>query len=73
MSKPDWKDAPYWAMFLAQDAVGPHDIDHYWVWFERKPEKMSNGWIDRSPDGRWLQTKNVATVQDWRKTLEPRP
>jgi hypothetical protein len=73
MSKPEWSNAPEWAMWLGQDEVGPHGNDHYWVWFENKPSKMSNGWIDRTPDGRWLQTQDVATQQEWRKTLEKRP
>jgi hypothetical protein len=72
MSKPYWEDAPSWAQWLAQDAVGTHR-DHYWVWFENKPETMSNGWIDHSPDGQWYQTTNVAGVHEWRKTLETRP
>ena len=72
MAKPEWKDAPYWAQWLAQDEVGKHQ-DHYWVWFENKPDTMSNGWIDRSANGRWLETRDVATTQEWRKTLEQRP
>lgn len=72
MSKPSWNDAPEWAMWLAQDEVGTFR-NHYWVWFESKPEKMSNGWIDHSPQGRWLQTDCVADDQEWRKTLERRP
>lgn len=71
--KPEWKDAPEWAMWLAQDEVGLHGIDHYWVWFEREPETFSNGWADYSLDGRWHETRNVATVANWKKTLEPRP
>jgi hypothetical protein len=73
MAKPEWSDAPEWAQWLGQDSVGGIDFDNYWVWFERMPSKMSNGWIDHSPDGRWLQTQNVATQQEWRKTLEQRP
>ena len=30
MSKPDWKDAPEWAMWLAADDDG-------WTWFEKEP------------------------------------
>ena len=29
--KPDWKDAPKWANWLAMDE------DHEWFWFENKP------------------------------------
>ncbi|MNC50371.1 hypothetical protein D3C75_996080 [compost metagenome] len=70
--KPEWKDAPEWAQWMAQDEPGDHR-DHYWVWFERKPSKMSNGWIDRTPDGRWLQTDVVAKQEQWKQTLEERP
>jgi len=72
MSKPDWNEAPEWAQWLGQDEVGEHR-DHYWVWFENEPSQMSNGWIDRSADGRCLETRDVATQQEWRKTLEQRP
>jgi hypothetical protein len=72
MSKPEWKDAPEWAQWLAQDEPGSY-MDHYWVWFECKPDKMSNGWIDNSNTGKWLQTIHVATDDKWRETLEARP
>ncbi|MNN73561.1 hypothetical protein D3C81_1896880 [compost metagenome] len=72
MAKPDWNDAPEWANWLGQDEVGTHQ-DHFWVWFENKPKTMSNGWIDHSAEGRWLETRDVATTQDWRNTLEQRP
>jgi hypothetical protein len=29
--KPDWKDAPGWANWLAQDDSG------YWYWYENRP------------------------------------
>ena len=29
--KPDWKDAPEWANYLAMDEDG------YWCWYLRKP------------------------------------
>lgn len=29
--KPDWKDAPEWAQWLAMDGDGR------WVWYDRKP------------------------------------
>ena len=32
--KPDWKGAPEWANWLAQDEDGP------WFWFQLKPEPM---------------------------------
>lgn len=33
MSKPDWKSAPSWAEWLAQDISG------FWNWYEIKPDK----------------------------------
>ena len=30
--KPDWKDAPEWANYLAQDKNGE------WTWFSHKPK-----------------------------------
>jgi len=38
--KPDWKDAPAWAQFVAMDSNGE------WYWHEHKP-----AWIKRA--GRW--------------------
>lgn len=38
--KPDWKDAPEWAQWLAMDLGGP------WVWFEFQPEY-------EGPHGEW--------------------
>lgn len=35
--KPDWKDAPEWAMWLAQDCNGD------WYWFEEKPHAIGYG------------------------------
>lgn len=35
--KPDWKDAPEWAKFLAEDADGT------WWWYEAEPEQGENG------------------------------
>ncbi len=35
--KPDWKDAPEWANYLAQYPDG------YWFWYEVKPYSMDNG------------------------------
>lgn len=40
MNKPDWKDAPEWANWLAQDGEGQ------WIWLglNRDPQK-TNTWI----------------------------
>lgn len=52
MSKPDWKDAPSWAMWLAADPNG------YWVWFENEPEFDGTGWMQCPSDSEWLQTQH---------------
>lgn len=36
--KPEWKDAPLWAMYLAQDADGE------WYWFECEPFIRLDQW-----------------------------
>lgn len=36
--KPDWKDAPEWAMWLAMD------MDGEWYWFEKAPVKGMVCW-----------------------------
>ena len=43
MNKPDWKDAPEWANWLA--------IDEYdeWYWYEFKPQFEDGEWLT---DGR---------------------
>lgn len=38
MSKPDWKDAPEWANYLAMDN------DCEWYWFESEPAWMLAGY-----------------------------
>ena len=43
--KPDWKNAPEWANWLAQDEDGP------WYWFQSKPEPMKReGFFSPSED-----------------------
>lgn len=37
--KPDWKDAPDWANYLAQDDNGS------WSWFEHEPEWQDDMWV----------------------------
>ncbi len=36
--KPDWKDAPEWANWLA------HEIDGTWYWFEAEPCMCEEEW-----------------------------
>jgi len=61
--KPQWKDAPDWANWLAQDYNGQ------WFWYENEPIMKNiqwwpaNGAVDSStPDN-----------PNWQETLEERP
>ena len=67
MSKPNWKDAPEWAMWLAMDG-GPNE---FWVWFENEPELDGDCWLaDR---GKWHQTRCANNSTQPQDTLEQRP
>lgn len=41
--KPEWKDAPEWANFLAMDDDGE------WYWFEKRPVRSTEDYV-----GRWV-------------------
>lgn len=61
--KPDWKDAPGWAKWLAMDGCGD------WYWYEDKP------WFD---DGTWYVPKGGLALRashpvDEKDSLEARP
>lgn len=61
--KPDWRDAPDGANFLAQDGDGT------WYWYEEKPRWIRDQWVT---DGMtWLA--NCLPNPDAAKTLEWRP
>lgn len=63
--KPDWKDAPEWANFLAMDADGD------WYWYMAKPQ------IECPTDSYWANVgryqKAGHTINPWQETLERRP
>lgn len=62
MSKPDWKDAPEWANYLARDEDGA------WWWYEEKPHTNDAGeWFAY---GRRRECEGYTT---WKNTLERRP
>lgn len=63
--KPDWKDAPTWAKYLAMDADG------VWYWYENKPVKLGDdeSWTEFT--GR--QPEQASSFTNWRKSLEQRP
>ncbi|HPS39448.1 MAG TPA: hypothetical protein PL124_08570 [Candidatus Cloacimonadota bacterium] len=62
--KPDWKDAPDWAKWLAMDANG------IWGWYSNKPtivDELDGEWF--SDTGKWEEV----STSGWEKTLEKRP
>ena len=67
--KPDWKDAPVWAQWLAQDSYGD------WYWYPRQenpPMQSTVGFVNKSAH----RCKNACSgkvIGDWRNTLEKRP
>lgn len=63
--KPDWKDAPDWANWLAMDADGE------WWWYERKPEFFGSYWGVEGYGKRSLSIKTA--VDPSRYTRERRP
>lgn len=64
MSKPDWKDAPEWAQFLAMDKDGE------WWWYERGPEWLPfEGLWDSGGASCVADVSEVDAVD----SLEPRP
>lgn len=58
--KPDWKDAPEWALFLSRD------LDGEWVWREFRPKPFGDVWDSegRVQSAGWTR---------WYETLEARP
>ena len=67
--KPDWKDAPKWAKWLAQDYSGQ------WCWFEKKPTKHEKRcWIQQDyTDFLDFNSVSLKINPDWKDTLERRP
>jgi len=61
--KPNWKDAPAWAQWLAQDEDGE------WYWYENEPQILANMWV-ASP-GRTISC--LLASDDWCESLEQRP
>ncbi len=59
--KPDWKDAPSWAKWLAMDENGD------WLWYEDRPVCGVACWGSR---GRF---EDAESYIPWTDTLEARP
>jgi len=59
--KPNWKDAPEWARYLAQDENGG------WWWYGDSPKSVANRWLNGT------RYAPAFFVSNWRETLERRP
>lgn len=63
--RPNWKNAPPWAKWLAQDGDGT------WYWYEFRPEPSTTNPV-------WMRQQGVVVRADvapslWNETLERRP
>lgn len=63
--KPDWKDAPDWANWLAMDADGT------WYWFEYEPYPSSDDYWKRHYRLGGMSSR--AEYIPWHESLESRP
>lgn len=63
MSRPDWKDAPEWANWVAQDGDGE------WWWFQNKPTLYHND-VWRADGGKSFRATPFPKAT---ASLEPRP
>ena len=61
--KPDWKDAPEWARYLAMDKDGT------WWWYEIKPNSNQSGDACFS-EGRISRADEPTDFIGWEYTLE---
>lgn len=61
--KPDWKDAPEWARWVAKDS------DNRWHWFELKPKYCNGVWEEGSHKGRIAVVGHVLSHE----SLQERP
>ena len=68
-NKPDWKDAPEWAMWWAMDEDGDC------FWYERQPISGEFSWYHRGEEvrGEWEEAPPMSDDVNWKETLEPRP
>jgi hypothetical protein len=62
--KPDWKDAPKWANYLAMDRDGQ------WFWYSAKPKKEDDCFTCMLPRD---AKARLVHLQGWENSLEKRP
>ncbi|WWO60457.1 hypothetical protein [Stenotrophomonas phage SOVA965] len=55
--KPDWKDAPEWAKWIALSTDGE------WTWFEDEPWRDSEGDYMPGPKGAWAPAGRQAMLE----------
>jgi len=67
MNKPDWKDAPEWANWLAMEPTGE------WSWYEKEPttSEYTDGWFHFY--GNKCQPAYGNYPRKWRNSLEEKP
>jgi len=66
--KPEWKDAPEWANWLAMDQ------DNWWYWYEFKPGRTVDCWYIKKSIEKFdivIYTPNIN--MNWKNSLEKRP
>ena len=66
--KPDWKDAPEWAQWLAQNNAG----DWWWYPAGESPELIGACFANNSDEARALRAIEGMVLGDWRNALEKR-
>ena len=62
--KPDWKNAPNWANWLAMDSTGE------WWWFAKKPEMTKGKYWDEFEG---MISRAIDPMASWKESLEARP
>lgn len=69
MSKPEWKDAPKWAEWLAKDKDG------FWWWYEAEPFQLcGKEWVSGVVGGKVERASRFDSQKTrWKETLERRP
>ena len=67
--KPDWKDAPPWAQWLAMDNQGGPE----WYWYELKPELKNNFWMQSVSGKVKCALITDGCAENWKDSLERRP
>lgn len=61
--KPDWKNAPEWAEYLAQNEDGT------WTFFENEPFAYDYEWRQVHGKKQW----HYVDIENWTESLETRP